>query len=139
MGNNPYLCRDDLKTDGSMENPNHVIKKVLEVSCTLADIERRAIYLPISYTNIRRLLMRYQPDECRSLTEIEVMRLTDSHLMLQQWIEKGLACFWPYYYVSVSCGSYSAIHTLQGILLDYPRYPTALYPADRLCFVVMIE
>ena len=41
--------------------------------------------------------------------------------------------------LEVSCGSYSAIHTLQGILLDYPRYPTALYPANRLCFVVLIE
>ena len=36
--------------------------RVLELSCTLADIERKAIYLPISFTNIQRLLLRYQPD-----------------------------------------------------------------------------
>ena len=113
--------------------------KVLELSCNISDIERKAIYLPISYTNIQRLLLRYQPDVCRALTEHEVLRMVDSHMMLQQWLEKGLACFYPYYYVSVSCGSYSAIHTLQGILLDYPRHPSPIFPRDRLCFVVMIE
>ena len=113
--------------------------KVLELSCTLADIERRAIYLPISYTNIQRLLLRYQPDECRPLTDNEVLRMTDSHLMLQQWLEKGLACFWPYYFVQTVCAGYSAVHTLAGILLDYPKYPSQLFPANRLCFVVLIE
>lgn len=113
--------------------------RVLELSCTLADIERKAIYLPISFTNIQRLLLRYQPDECRPLNDHDVLRMVDSHMLLQQWLEKGLACFQPYYFVSVSCGSYSAIHTLQGILLDYPRYPSRLFPANRLCFVVLIE
>ena len=94
------------------------VRHILELSCTLADIERRAIYLPISYTNIARLLLRYQPDECRPLADHDVLRMVDSHMLLQQWLEKGLACFQPYYFVSMSCGSYSAIHTLQGILLD---------------------
>jgi hypothetical protein len=118
-----------------MVTPN----KVLELSCSLADIERKAICLPISFTNIQRLLLRYQPDECRYLTEFEVMRLNESHQMLQQWLEKALACFQPYYYVEVSCASYKAIHTLQGILLDYPKYPSAAFPHNRLCFVVLIE
>ena len=114
--------------------------KVLELSCTLADIDRKAIYLPISYTNIQRLLLRYQPDDdCRPLTDFEVLRMVDSHMMLQQWLEKGMAAFWPYYFVQVTCGSYSAVHILQGILLDYPKYPSAMFPRDRLCFVVLIE
>ena len=113
--------------------------KILELCCTLRDIERRAIYLPISYTNIRRLLLRYQPDVCTELTDYDVLRMNDSHMMLQQWLENGLACFQPYYYVEVSCGSYQAIHTLQGILLDYPRDPTPLFPTNRLCFIVQIE
>ena len=113
--------------------------KILQLSCTLADIERKEIYLPISFTNIQRLLMRYQPDYCRPLTEYEVTRMNDAHMMLQQWLDKGLAAFQPYYHVQTTCGSYSAIHTLQGILLDYPRYPSALFPANRLCFVILIE
>lgn len=113
--------------------------KVLELSCTLADIERKAIYLPISYTNIQRLLLRYQPDVCRPLNNYEVLRINDSHTMLRQWLDKGLACFYPYYYVCVSCGSYSAIHTLQGILLEYPHHPSQMFPHDRLCFIVRIE
>ena len=74
--------------------------RVLELSCTLADIERKAIYLPISFTNIQRLLLRYQPDECRPLADHDVLRMVDSHMLLQQWLEKGLACFQPYYSVS---------------------------------------
>lgn len=115
------------------------VKHILELSCTLADIDRKAIYLPISYTNIARLLLRYQPDECRPLTEHEITRMNGSHLMLQQWLEKGLAAFQPYYYVAVSCGAYKAIHTIGGILLDYPRDPTEQFPSNRLCFVVQIE
>jgi len=113
--------------------------KTLELSCSLRDIERKEIYLPISFTNIQRLLLRYHPDYCRPLTEYEVTRMNDSHMMIQQWLEKGLAAFQPYYYVQTTCGSYSAIHTLAGILLDYPRHQSALFPANRLCFIVQIE
>ena len=113
--------------------------KILQLSCTLADIEHKVIYLPISFTNIQRLLLRYQPDYCRPLTEYEVTRMNDSHIMLQQWLDKGLAAFQPYYHVQTTCGSYSAIHTLQGILLDYPRHPSPVFPANRLCFVIQIE
>ena len=116
-----------------------MVDYTIEVTCTLADIEHRAIYLPISYTNIRRLLLRYQPDECSELSEHDVLRMADSHLMLQQWLEKGLAAFRPYYYVQTTCGSYSAIHTIAGILLDYPRYPSPLFPANRLCFIINIH